>query len=60
MAVLDRSPEMIMEAKRRTPGNVNCVLADVLTDPLPGAASATARVLALSPDLAETPFVTGQ
>lgn len=33
---LDRSPEMIREAKRRTPGNVNCVLADVLTDPLPG------------------------
>jgi SAM-dependent methyltransferase len=27
---------MIREAKRRTPGNVNCVLADVLTDPLPG------------------------
>jgi 2-polyprenyl-3-methyl-5-hydroxy-6-metoxy-1,4-benzoquinol methylase len=33
---LDWSPEMIREAKRRTPGNVNCVLADVLTDPLPG------------------------
>ena len=33
---LDRSPEMIREAKRRTPGNVNCVLADVLADPLPG------------------------
>ena len=27
---------MIEEAKRRTPGNVNCVLADVLADPLPG------------------------
>lgn len=27
---------MIEEAKRRTPSNVNCVLADVLTDPLPG------------------------
>jgi SAM-dependent methyltransferase len=33
---LDRSAEMIEEAKRRTPGNVTCVLADVLTDPLPG------------------------
>ena len=33
---LDRSAEMIEEAKRRTPGNVNCVLADVLADPLPG------------------------
>jgi SAM-dependent methyltransferase len=33
---LDRSAEMIEEAKRRTPDNVNCVLADVLADPLPG------------------------
>lgn len=33
---LDRSAEMIEEAKRRTPGTVNCVLADVLADPLPG------------------------
>jgi SAM-dependent methyltransferase len=33
---LDRSAEMIEEARRRTPGNVNCVLADVLADPLPG------------------------
>jgi SAM-dependent methyltransferase len=33
---LDRSAEMVEEAKRRTPGNVNCVLADVLADPLPG------------------------
>jgi 2-polyprenyl-3-methyl-5-hydroxy-6-metoxy-1,4-benzoquinol methylase len=33
---LDCSAEMIDEAKRRTPGNVNCVLADVLADPLPG------------------------
>lgn len=33
---LDRSADMIEEAKRRTPGNVNCVLADVLADPLPG------------------------
>lgn len=33
---LDRSVEMIEEAKRHTPGNVNCVLADVLADPLPG------------------------
>jgi SAM-dependent methyltransferase len=33
---LDRSAEMIKEAKRRTPSNVNCVLADVLADSLPG------------------------
>lgn len=33
---LDRSAEMIEEAKRRAPGNVNCVVADVLADPLPG------------------------
>ena len=33
---LDRSAEMIEEAKRRTPGNVNCVLVDVLAGPLPG------------------------
>ena len=33
---VDRSAEMIEEAKRRTPGNVNCVLADVLADSLPG------------------------
>lgn len=33
---LDRSPEMIETARRRTPDNVNCVLADVLADPLPG------------------------
>jgi SAM-dependent methyltransferase len=33
---LDRSAKMIEEAERRTPGNVNCVLADVLSDPLPG------------------------
>jgi SAM-dependent methyltransferase len=33
---LDRSAEMIGEARRRTPGNVNCVLADFLADPLPG------------------------
>jgi SAM-dependent methyltransferase len=33
---LDRSAEMIEEAKRRTPGNVNCILADVLDGPLPG------------------------
>jgi SAM-dependent methyltransferase len=32
---LDRSAEMIAEAKRRTPSNVNCVLADVLADSLP-------------------------
>jgi SAM-dependent methyltransferase len=34
---VDRSPVMIAEAKRRTPGNVHCVLADAVTDPLPGA-----------------------
>jgi SAM-dependent methyltransferase len=33
---LDRSAAMIEEAKRRTPGNVNCVLADILAGPLPG------------------------
>lgn len=33
---LDRSAEMIEEAKHRTPGNVNCVVSDVLTEPLPG------------------------
>ena len=33
---LDRSAVMIEEAKRHTPGNVNCVVADVLGDPLPG------------------------
>lgn len=33
---IDRSAVMIEEARRRTPGNVNCVLADVLTDSLPG------------------------
>lgn len=33
---VDRSAAMIEEAEHRTPGNVNCVLADVLTDPLPG------------------------
>ena len=32
---VDRSPAMIEEAKRRTPDNVNCVLADVLVDALP-------------------------
>ncbi len=32
---VDRSAEMIEEAKRRTPDNVHCVLADVLVDPLP-------------------------
>ncbi|WP_374215822.1 class I SAM-dependent methyltransferase [Frankia sp. AiPs1] len=33
---VDRSADMIEQARRRTPGNVRCVLADVLTDPLPG------------------------
>ncbi|MBO0855313.1 MAG: class I SAM-dependent methyltransferase [Nocardia sp.] len=33
---VDRSAEMIAAAERRTPENVNCVLADVLTDPIPG------------------------
>jgi SAM-dependent methyltransferase len=32
---VDRSAAMIEEAKRRTPDNVNCVLADVLVDALP-------------------------
>lgn len=34
---VDSSADMIEEARRRTPGNVHCVHADVLTDPLPGA-----------------------
>jgi 2-polyprenyl-3-methyl-5-hydroxy-6-metoxy-1,4-benzoquinol methylase len=33
---LDRFAEMIEEARRGTPNNVNCVLADVLADSLPG------------------------
>ena len=33
---LDRSDQMIDRARKRTPDNVACVLADVLTDPLPG------------------------
>jgi SAM-dependent methyltransferase len=32
---VDRSAAMIEEAERRTPDNVNCVLADVLVDGLP-------------------------
>lgn len=32
---MDRSPEMIAEARRRAPDNVNCVLGDVLIDVLP-------------------------
>jgi 2-polyprenyl-3-methyl-5-hydroxy-6-metoxy-1,4-benzoquinol methylase len=32
---VDRSAAMIEEAKRHTPDNVNCVLADVLVDALP-------------------------
>ncbi|WP_234791705.1 class I SAM-dependent methyltransferase [Mycolicibacterium mucogenicum] len=32
---VDRSAVMIAEAQRRTPANVNCVQADVLTDALP-------------------------
>jgi SAM-dependent methyltransferase len=33
---VDRSPAMIEIARQRTPDNVNCILADVLTDPLRG------------------------
>ncbi|KQC37174.1 bifunctional 2-polyprenyl-6-hydroxyphenol methylase/3-demethylubiquinol 3-O-methyltransferase UbiG [Frankia sp. ACN1ag] len=33
---VDRSAEMIEQARRATPRNVHCVLGDVLTDPLPG------------------------
>jgi SAM-dependent methyltransferase len=33
---VDRSAEMIELARRRTPGNVSCVLADALTGSLPG------------------------
>jgi SAM-dependent methyltransferase len=32
---VDRFAPMIEQARRNTPGNVHCVLADVLTDPLP-------------------------
>ena len=32
---IDRSPAMIEEAKRAAPGNVSCILGDVMTDPLP-------------------------
>jgi SAM-dependent methyltransferase len=32
---LDRSPAMIEAAKRVAPGNVTCILADVMADPLP-------------------------
>jgi trans-aconitate methyltransferase len=32
---VDRSAAMIEVASRRTPDNVNCILADVLSDPLP-------------------------
>lgn len=35
---LDRSPLMIELAERAVPGNVRCLLADVLADPLPGEA----------------------
>jgi SAM-dependent methyltransferase len=35
---VDRSAAMIELARQRTPGNVNCILADALTDPLPCAA----------------------
>jgi SAM-dependent methyltransferase len=34
---VDRSTRMIEEATRCAPGNVNCVLMDVVTDPLPAA-----------------------
>jgi ubiquinone/menaquinone biosynthesis C-methylase UbiE len=34
---LDRSPAMIEEAKRVSPPNVTCILADVLQEPLPDA-----------------------
>src|SRR5271165_3938160 len=33
---VDRSPAMIEVARQRTPDNVNCILVDVLSDPLPG------------------------
>jgi ubiquinone/menaquinone biosynthesis C-methylase UbiE len=33
---VDRSAAMIEIARQRAPDNVNCLLADVLTDPLPG------------------------
>jgi SAM-dependent methyltransferase len=33
---LDRSPVMIEAARRAVPGNVTCILGDVMRDPLPG------------------------
>jgi ubiquinone/menaquinone biosynthesis C-methylase UbiE len=34
---LDRSPVMIDAARRAVPGNVTCILGDVMRDPLPAA-----------------------
>jgi SAM-dependent methyltransferase len=44
---VDRSATMIELARRRTPENVNCMLADVLTDPLPGDYDAIVSISAL-------------
>lgn len=44
---VDRSAAMIELAKVRTPANVNCVLADALTDPLPGGYDAIVSISAL-------------
>jgi SAM-dependent methyltransferase len=44
---VDRSPAMIELARQRTPDNVNCILADVLTDPLPGMYDAIVSISAL-------------
>jgi len=44
---VDRSPAMIELARQRTPENVDCIVADVLTDPLPGAYDAIVSISAL-------------
>jgi SAM-dependent methyltransferase len=45
---VDRSAAMIELARQRAPGNANCILADVLTDPLPcGAYDAIFSISAL-------------
>jgi SAM-dependent methyltransferase len=44
---VDRSPAMIELARQRTPDNVNCILADVLTDSLPGTYDAIVSISAL-------------
>lgn len=44
---VDRSEAMIELARARTPGNVNCILADALTDPLPNGYDAIVSISSL-------------